>query len=178
MPRPRDKLTALDVKNQKKPGRDGGGLWLQVQTAERKSWLFRYSYKGKPHEMGLGPYPRVTLAEAREKAREQRALLRQGINPLAAKRGLPSNSAPVGMTFREAAKALIDGKRKGWRNAKHAAQWENTLARYAYPVIGQKPPATWRSTTCGRSSSPSGRPSTRRPRACAGGWKTCSRTPR
>src|SRR5215213_8766994 len=52
--------------------------------------------------------------------------------------GLPSEAAPVGMTFREAAEALIGGKREEWRNAKHAAQWENTLARYAYPVISQK----------------------------------------
>ncbi len=137
MPRPSKKLTDHEVKA-KKLGRhgDGNGLWLQVQGPERKSWLFRYGFQGRAREMGLGPYPRVTLAEAREKAREQRALLHKGIDPLVEKRGLPRDAAPVGMTFREAAKALIDGKRKGWRNAKHAAQWENTLARYAYPVIG------------------------------------------
>ena len=143
MPRPSDKLTVLNVKNEKNPGRygDGGGLVLQVQTPERKSWLFRYSLRRRAHEMGLGPYPRVTLAEAREKARAARALLRQGIDPLAEKRGAAPGdaAAPAAMTFREAAEGLIETKRPGWRNPKHAAQWGSTLARYAYGVVGDKP---------------------------------------
>jgi integrase len=140
MPRPCNTLTVFDVKNKKKPGRygDGNGLWLQVQSAERKSWLFRYSFKGKSHEMGLGPYPAVGLAEAREQARAKRALLLQGTDPLAAKRGQASDASPAAMTFCKAAKDLIEIKRSGWRNAKHAQQWENTLTTYAYPVIGDK----------------------------------------
>src|SRR5215213_8766995 len=96
MPRPSNKLTDREVKAEKKPGRygDGSGLWLQVQGPERKSWLLRYGFQGRAREMGLGPYPRVTLAEAREKAREQRALLRQGIDPLAAKRGASQRGRP------------------------------------------------------------------------------------
>jgi hypothetical protein len=56
MPRPGNNLTDREVRAKKEPGRygDGNGLWLQVQTAERKAWLFRYSFKGKAHEMGLG----------------------------------------------------------------------------------------------------------------------------
>ena len=44
-------------------------------------------------------------------------------------------------TFRDCALELIHSKRSGWRNAKHAQQWENTLAQYAYPAIGHKLPA-------------------------------------
>jgi integrase len=140
MPRQTDKLTALSVKNEKRVGRygDGNGLWLQVQSADRKSWLFRYSFEKKPREMGLGPYPRVSLAEAREKARQQRNILRQGIDPLAERRPVLSNATVRALCFRDAAEALIGDKRSGWRNAKHTAQWTSTLARYAYPTIGPK----------------------------------------
>ena len=66
------------------PGRygDGANLWFQVRSATRRSWLFRYSLAGKAHETGLGSYPDVSLAQAREVARGYRELLRQGIDPM------------------------------------------------------------------------------------------------
>jgi integrase len=137
------KLIAIGVKNQNVPGRygDGDGLWLQVQGPTQKSWLLRYSFGGKAREMGLGPVAHVGLAEAREQARAQRALLRQGIDPLAAKRGTSTAAAnePPGLTFRKAAEDLIASKRPGLRNDKHASQWSSTLATYVYPSIGDKP---------------------------------------
>ena len=71
------KLTALEVKRMSAPGRygDGGGLWLQVRDAERKSWLLRFMLNGKAREMGLGPIELVSLAEARQKAIAGRKLL-------------------------------------------------------------------------------------------------------
>jgi hypothetical protein len=133
------KLTAIGVKKQNVPGRygDGDGLWLQVQGPTQKSWLLRYSFGGKAREMGLGPVAHVGLAEAREQARAQRALLRQGIDPLAAKRGTSTGAAnkPPGLTFRKAAEDLIASKRPGWRNDKHASQWSSTLATYVWIVV-------------------------------------------
>ena len=113
---------------------DGRGLYLEVKPSGTKSWILRYQLEGRRREMGLGPYPTVDLAGARRRAEAQRALLIDGIDPL--KAAAAARAARVRKTFREAAKALIEAKRAGWRNTKHAAQWTATLETYAYPVIG------------------------------------------
>jgi integrase len=92
--------------------------------------VLRYQLAGRRRDMGLGPYPEVTLARAREKALDARRLVKEGIDPLAERRRQQA------LTFRAAAEALIESKRPGWKNAKHAAQWSSTLAAYAYPKIG------------------------------------------
>ncbi|MGH8195636.1 MAG: Arm DNA-binding domain-containing protein, partial [Woeseiaceae bacterium] len=78
-------LTALFVKHVRRAGKyaDGGSLYLQVRPSARKilrddvtkSWLFRYSRFGKDTWLGLGPYPDVTLAEARNLASGERPAL-------------------------------------------------------------------------------------------------------
>lgn len=108
---------------------DSRGLMLVVKPTGARSWVLRYQLNGRRRDMGLGPYPEVTLAAAREKAIEARRRLVERIDPLTV-RPAPATS------FREAADALIESKRPGWRNAKHAAQWSSTLATYAYPAIG------------------------------------------
>ena len=97
---------------------------------------------GRERWMGLGPYPDVSLAEARDKSLECRRMLREGIDPIerrraehAAARSIAGNST----TFEECAKAHIQAHRPGWRNPKHAAQWWSTLETYANPIIGQVP---------------------------------------
>lgn len=138
MPKQTGKLTVRTITALlKKRGRhcDGNGLYLQVRTIGSASWLFRYMIDGRAREMGLGPYPAVALAEARRLAVAQRALLARRHDPLEIRR----QSEPVKevvLTFQEAAAALIEAKRAGWRNAKHADQWRNTLATYAFPEIG------------------------------------------
>ena len=114
------------------PGRytDGRGLTLLVKRSGRRSWVLRYQLNGRRRDLGLGPYPEVGLARAREKALEARRLIAEGLDPMAERRRTP------GLTFHAAAEALIASKRPGWRNAKHAAQWGSTLAAYAYPKLG------------------------------------------
>src|SRR5215470_7994965 len=77
-------LTALKLKGLTSPGRygDGGGLWLQVRDAQHRSWLFRYTSLGKQRQMGLGPFPDVSLADARESASQCRAAVRLGTDPI------------------------------------------------------------------------------------------------
>lgn len=132
MARGRDKLSAKHVANLKEPGRygDGGGLMLQVTAAETKSWIFRFMRNGRSHWMGLGPYPDVSLAEARDAAQEQRRLLRANVDPLATKRQQAVSAkleASRLTTFRQAASDYIEQHRPGWKNDKHVAQWEATL---------------------------------------------------
>ena len=125
-------LSALHVRNAG-PGRhvDGRGLMLLVKASGTRSWVLRYQINGHRRDLGLGPWPEVTLAEAREKALEARRLIKTGKDPLA-------QVKKKVLTFEEAAGLLIESKRPGWRNAKHAAQWTATLATYVYPKIGRR----------------------------------------
>lgn len=139
-------LTALKVKSAG-PGMhaDGGGLYLQVQGAGR-SWVFRYSRNGKQRYMGLGSTSAITLAEAREAARDARRLLAQGTDPLDA-RNSQREAAEIevkktkAITFDQAAEQYITTHEASWRNPKHRQQWTNTLATYASPIIGKLPVA-------------------------------------
>jgi integrase len=141
-----DKLTPLAVSKATKPGYygDGAGLVLQVSKAGTKSWLFRFTLSGKQREMGLGPVHTVSLPEARAKAKECRQLLLEGKDPLETRKASTLADALERarmMTFDQCAEAYIAAHRSGWKNPKHASQWENTLETYASPIIGKLPVA-------------------------------------
>jgi integrase len=137
---PAKRLTALTVNSLVKQGNwpDGDNLYLRIRHDGSKSWAFRYKVAGKQHWMSLGPVRDVTLAEAREAARKLRNDLREGISPLEQRRerqALALNAE--GRTFDAVAKLYIEAHRTGWKNVKHAAQWQSTLDAYASPVIGK-----------------------------------------
>lgn len=125
-------LNALQAKSAK-PGRhgDGRGLFLYVKASGSRSWVLRYQMQGRRRDLGLGAYPDVSLAMARERAAEARTLIANGEDPIAKKQ----QAKPK--TFKDAALELIESKRPGWKNAKHAAQWTSTLESYVFPRIGQ-----------------------------------------
>ncbi len=136
------KLTAVGVKGQLKPGRhtDGGGLHLYVKDSGRRTWVLRFMRAGKSRDMGLGAYPDVSLAEARERAAIARKLIRAGSDPLEARQSVETaRAATISHTFRAAAEELMADKGKSWRNPKHRAQWASTLQSYAFPVFGEWP---------------------------------------
>lgn len=117
-------------------------LWAQVTPTGVKSWLFRYSLNGRAREMGLGPYPDVSLAEAREKAFELRKQVREGIDPIEARNAARAEArvaAARGITFKECAEKFIASHKAGWKNEKHREQWSATLETYVYPEIGSLP---------------------------------------
>jgi len=131
---------------------DGEGLYLQVAAGDTKSWLFRYTLNGRAREMGLGwaaltdkdeKAGGVSLARARDLAREARAKLADGRDPIeerAGKRDAVKREAVAASarTFEAAARALVEAKKAGWRSPKHAAQWLATLEQHAFPHIGSK----------------------------------------
>ncbi|OXI91053.1 integrase [Burkholderia sp. AU31652] len=131
------KLSAVAVTKEDRRGYhgDGGGLWLQVSQSGTKSWIFRYARHGKTRNLGLGPFPDVSLKAARDKATELRAALARGEDPMA-ERAAAKAQAASRMTFDQCSAAYIAAHRGGWKNPKHAEQWTNTLATYASPVIG------------------------------------------
>jgi hypothetical protein len=115
-----------------KPGRhgDGAGLWLIVSPRGAKKWVFRFSWARRPTEMGLGGYPAVSLAEAREKAAGARKLASAGTNPIQARKAQASQAR---QTFGECALVLIAAKQFEWRNVKHRQQWRMTLEVFYGP---------------------------------------------
>ena len=147
MPRIAKELGPLKVKRLNAPGYHpvGGvpGLTLQVSPAGTKSWLLRVIVGTKRREIGLGSYPGVGVALAREKAQQVRDDIVAGIDPVAQRAQARQNiiqqqleEKALDWTFRRCAEAYIKARSPGWRNAKHAQQWDNTLETYAYPSIG------------------------------------------
>lgn len=144
------KITAKTIDAMLKPGRHavGDGLYLQVVKAKEagdpptRSWLFRYTaLDGKRREMGLGGYPTVGLAEARQTLAEAAKLVRAGGDPVNHRKGVrkAARAELRHVTFRQAAERYIAGRKAGWKNDKHAAQWPATLTTYAYPAFGALP---------------------------------------
>ena len=143
MPKVAKELGALAVKQIEAPGAHyvGGvqGLMLQVTAGAGRSWLLRAVIGGKRREMGLGSYPAVSLAQARVKASEAREMIRQGVDPVDRQRAAQSTLRAAvlsALTFEQCAASYITAQQAGWKNAKHAQQWGNTLAQHAYPLIG------------------------------------------
>lgn len=128
-------LSAARVRTVSAPGRyyDGEGLFLLVEPSGAKRWKQRVTVRGKRHELGLGPWPVVSLAEAREAALENRREARRGTNPKTARR-----RARATPTFETAARKVYDLRRPGWRNQKHAEQWIGTLEQFALPTLGAR----------------------------------------
>ena len=132
--RPKKALTAQFVRNVSEPGKyfDGHGLFLRVDKDGGRFWVQRIVIRGKRREMGLGGASLVTLAEAREKALENRRMARAGGDPIQARR-----EAEAVLRFEEAAHRVHELHKPTWRNPKHAAQFIRTLETYAFPTIGK-----------------------------------------
>jgi integrase len=127
------RLSSLKVMRAREPGMlaDGDGLYLQVTRSN-----------GKSREMGLGSLKAVGLASARLKAAECRALLADGIDPIAARDTKLAQQAVEdarAITFDHCADAFIKAHSSGWKNKKHVAQWKATLRTYVSPVFGSLP---------------------------------------
>ena len=131
-------LTGRFVERVTAPGRFGDGrgthglsLLVKVRTNGRtaKYWCQRIVVDGRPTSVGLGAYPVVTLAEAREAALETARQLRQGNDPR-------RQAATAAVTFAEAAKRTLDLHKGTWRNARSASIWWASMERHVFPRIG------------------------------------------
>src|SRR3984893_14570268 len=131
-----NKLTARQVATAL-PGKrlgDGGGIYLATSKAGIRKYIFRFVWKGKPTEAGIGGHG-TTLAQAREKAADYRKLVAAGINPIAARRAAHT-SASNRKTFGQCADALFAAKSSEWPGAKPGQQWRTTLETSAAPLWG------------------------------------------
>ena len=139
-------LTAIKVKNLKLPGRygDGNALYLNIAPGGSKSWVQRISVDGKRRDLGLGGYPTVSLAEARDQAVANKRAVRQGDNPVPAKKtnsqaGKKAAPAPGIPTFRDAASIVHSLNGARWESAKTKNNWWQRAERYVFPAIGDMP---------------------------------------
>jgi len=148
---------AFDVKSlealkpREKPYRqsEGNGLLLEIRPSGAKIWLCRLTVDGKRRDMGLGSFPTVTLAKAREAALAARREAADGIDPIiqrAAKQkervaARNSESEAAERTFRSIADMYILAYASGWKNARTAAMWLTSLQDHAFPVLGDMPVA-------------------------------------
>jgi integrase len=116
-----------------KPGRysDGDGLYFKTMGIGRAYWTYRYAVGGKGRETSLGPFPEVTLDEARIKHAELRAVVLKKIDPRAKGSAARPSAKP---TFGQCADAYIRAHLTGWRNAKHGRQWSQTLTTHAADI--------------------------------------------
>src|SRR5580700_2314675 len=118
MARVAERLTVRRCDTAKATGRpvmlaDGKGLYLRVAPSGSRSWIYRYQVGDRQHDLGLGPYPEITLADARERALTQRRLRLAGDDPLSVKR---SQRAAAVMTFADCARQYLSSHRSAWRS--------------------------------------------------------------
>ena len=130
-------LTETKIKTLTTPGRYGDRiptLYLLVKSASRKTWVQRLTIQKTQHDLGLGPWPLVTVEDARRKAMDNRRKRYQGEKIIHGKRQV------IGITFQEAADTVIALHEPTWKHGgKSAKLWRATLRNYAFPFIGQKP---------------------------------------
>lgn len=152
MPKRARALGAADVRKAVHPGTHArnhlspvgevAGLYLQITPTGAKSWILRAMVGGRRREIGLGPWPEVTLAAARDRARAARARIGEGFDPVeerkAARAALAAAARPA-LTFADAADRYLAAKAGEFRNEKHKRQWRATLAAYALPELGAVP---------------------------------------
>jgi integrase len=142
MARTVNRLTAINIQKTSAAGMypDGAGLYLQITSEGAKSWILRYSLRGKAREMGLGSLRKVGLADARKKAADCHRVLDEHVDPIEHRAKTRASAALANtrtITFKEAAKTYIAMRSKGLKNSKHAAQWGTTITTYAEPILGK-----------------------------------------
>ena len=133
------KLTAAKAKAITKPGLhgDGDGLYLNVTRTASRSWVQRIVIDGRRRDIGLGAFPTIGLAQARNLAAANRTVVAEGRDPLAEKQEAKRKAAIP--TFRQAAEQTFEANRPRWRNGKHTVSWWQTLERHAFPILGDMP---------------------------------------
>lgn len=116
---------------------DGQGLWLVKRSQQAGKWVLRLSVAGKRREMGLGPWPEVSIADARNKALEARASLREGTDPVAARQ--KEQLATKRLSLKEAIESCFRARQAELKGDGSAGRWMSPLSVHIVPKIGTLP---------------------------------------
>ncbi|PRY19294.1 integrase [Aliiruegeria haliotis] len=148
MPKVAKEMSALEVKRLQNPGKGtnhtvavGGvaGLMLQITPNGGRSWLLRTKVGVKRREFGLGGFPEVSVATARDRARDLKDKIREGVDPTEERKARKAALVAAqrrGLTFADAVDKYLNAKLDQYKNPKHRQQWRNTLQTYAIPELG------------------------------------------
>jgi integrase len=132
------KLTQIALRSLvKKPGRhsDGQGLFFRVLDANKAYFVYRYRVNGRERETSIGPFPELSLAEARERHSELRKMVKTDkLDPVAEKRAAKTAQPSTKPSFGQMADLHIETHEGAWRNPKHRRQWVKTLGEYCAPI--------------------------------------------
>ena len=115
---------------------DGQGLWLVKPERARGKWVLRLVVDGKRREMGLGRWPDVSIAEARDLAAEARKKLRAGSEPIEA-RAKAKTKKPARLTVKQAVDGCFEAKKAELKGEGEAARWMSPLSVHILPIIGK-----------------------------------------
>lgn len=134
-----DGVNLIDLREIPGKHADGAGLYFVVQSSGSAAWSYRFQFAGVAREMGLGPYPAVSLRKAREKAQAAAELRADGVDPLEHRRLLKAaatSTAQRARTFSECAQDYFLAHSPVWKSKIHTAQWQQQMRDYVYPHIG------------------------------------------
>jgi integrase len=115
---------------------------VDQESRPARSWVLRITIGKRRREAGLGPFPEVGLAEAKEKARAFRQAVEEGRDPIAERdhaRQQLIEADTRRLTFEEAARRCHAARAAEFRSDKHRRDWINSLTTHAFPVIGDRP---------------------------------------
>jgi len=143
MPKRITPLTDMKVLKAKSQGKqvtlfDGGGLFLLVTPSGGKLWRFKYRFEGKEKLLALGPYPEISLAEARTKREEARTQIEHGIDPGAVRKAMKQAETVETETFEVIALEWHAKFSPSWTQG-HAAVIMAQLKHDLFPWIGKQP---------------------------------------
>lgn len=116
---------------------DGQNLWLRKRCKRHGRWVLRVVVRGKRREMGLGPYPDVSIGEAREHAAAARKQLRKGIDPIEARRKI--RAPETRLTVKDAIASCFAARQADLKDDGKAGAWMSPLDNHVIPKIGTKP---------------------------------------
>jgi integrase len=120
---------------------DGGGLWLHKRPDGGAQWFLRITIFGMRREMGLGPYPAVSLSEARQKATDARAQVRQGIDPINDRERKKREAVRNLHRFKEVALDAFESRKAQLKGDGLAGRWFSALELHVLPKLGNVPVA-------------------------------------
>ncbi len=135
-----NKLTATALKALK-PGKysDGGGLWFSKRADGGAQWFLRVHVHGRRREMGLGPFPAVTLREARERAAEYRSQVRQGLDPIKQREREKRDAVRNLHVLRDVAVDAFESRKAELKGDGKAGRWFSPLELHVLPRLGKVP---------------------------------------
>lgn len=136
-----EKLSGVGVPKLKKPGlyNDGEGLYFQITQKGSRSWALRFKLHGKPRQMGLGSFPAISLATARDLARDARGKVKQGIDPIKDRDDVAAEAKAVAansITFEKAATEFIAERKATWSDPKAERYWTNAVGNHCGAING------------------------------------------